>query len=84
MLAMIAPDQPAHMAVTKVAITLQHIALTIVLLCVSVNLFSNKKAPFGAGLTIKYLGYRCNHSGNSANVSQLFHSVTHFLKIVIM
>jgi hypothetical protein len=45
MLAMIAPDHPAHIAVTKVAITLQHIALTIVLLCVSVNLLSYKKAP---------------------------------------
>ena len=68
MLAIIAPDHPAHIAVTKVAITLQHIALTIVLLCVSVNSFSNKKAPCGAELTIEHLGYRCNYSGNSTNV----------------
>jgi len=36
MLAQIAPDHPAHMAVTQVAITLHITALAMVLLCVSV------------------------------------------------
>ena len=49
MLAMIAPDHPAHMAVTTVAIILQQTALATVLRCVSVNLHLHKKAPFGAG-----------------------------------
>jgi hypothetical protein len=40
MLAMIAPDHPAHMAVTNVAIILQHTARATVLLCDSVNTFS--------------------------------------------
>jgi hypothetical protein len=40
MLAMIAPDHPAHMAVTNVAIILQQTALATVLLCDSVNTFS--------------------------------------------
>lgn len=49
MLAMMAPDHPAHMAVTNVAITLQQTALATVLLCDSVNIAScHKKAPFGA------------------------------------
>ena len=56
-LAIIAPDHPAQIAVTKVATILQTIALATVLLCVSVNFFSNKKAPFGAGSTIKNFGH---------------------------
>jgi len=40
MLAMIAPDHPAHTAVTNVAITLQQTARATVLLCDSVNTVS--------------------------------------------
>ncbi len=46
---MIAPLQPAQIAVINVAITLQHIALTIVLLCVSI-LSIQKKAPLDGAL----------------------------------
>ena len=38
MLAIIAPDHPAQIAVTSVATILQTIALAMVLLCVSVKL----------------------------------------------
>jgi hypothetical protein len=48
MLAIMAPDQPAQIAVTSVAIILQHIARAMVLLCVSVIHSFQKKAPFGA------------------------------------
>jgi hypothetical protein len=48
MLAMIAPDQPAQIAVTSVAIIRQTTALAMVLLWVSVNYYLHKKAPFGA------------------------------------
>jgi len=48
MLAMMAPDHPAQIAVTKVAIIRQHTALATVLLCDSVNLYLHKKAPYGA------------------------------------
>ena len=58
MLAIMAPDQPAQIAVIKVAIIRQQIALATVLLCDSVNSFSNKKAPFGASLTIEHFGHR--------------------------
>ncbi len=44
MLAAIAPDQPAHMAVTAVAIMRHTTALRIVLLCVSVIVIFRKKA----------------------------------------
>jgi hypothetical protein len=45
---MIAPLQPAHMAVIKVAMILQQTALAMVLLCDSINRVLHKKAPFGA------------------------------------
>ncbi len=44
MLAAIAPDQPAHIAVTTVAIIRHTTALSIVLLCVSVIVVFRKKA----------------------------------------
>ncbi len=46
MLAMIAPDHPAHIAVTSVAMILQHTALATVLLCDSVNSILQQKSPF--------------------------------------
>lgn len=52
-----APDIPVNAAVTAVATSRHVILFMMVLLCVSVNLFSNKKAPFGADLTIEYLGH---------------------------
>ena len=48
MLAIMAPLQPAQMAVTKVAMMRQQTALAIVRRCDSIICFSNKKAPFGA------------------------------------
>lgn len=47
MLAIIAPLHPAHMAVIKVAMILQHIARAIVRLCVSVILHPIKKPLSG-------------------------------------
>lgn len=46
MLAIMAPDQPAQIAVTSVAIILQHTARAIVLLCDSVINSFQKKSPF--------------------------------------
>jgi hypothetical protein len=45
MLAMMAPDHPAQIAVIKVAITLQHTARVSVRLCVSIFSLS-LKSPF--------------------------------------
>ena len=69
MLAIIAPDHPAQIAVTSVAIILQHTARATVLLCDSVNSYLHKKAPFGAGLTIEYFGYRRYHRRYPTNIS---------------
>ncbi len=69
MLAIIAPDHPAQIAVTSVAMILQHTARAIVLLCDSVNCYLHKKAPFGAGLTIEYFGYRRYHRRYPTNIS---------------
>ena len=44
MLAHIAPDHPAHIAVTQVAMTLHTTARAIVRLCVSVIVLALKKA----------------------------------------
>lgn len=44
MLAHIAPDHPAHIAVTQVAMILHTTALAMVLLCVSVIVFFQEKA----------------------------------------
>jgi len=67
------------MPVITVAVIRQVIALAIVLLCVSVNFYLHKKAPFGADLTIEYFGYRRYHRRYPTNISQLFYCISHFL-----